>query len=271
MSGYFAALAAQVSVGGASAGPTSAVSSLEQHVEVETTTVAAQAPSVAPTQAAPPLVRQAALPRDEASPQARHPATAVPTAIEQPPRVPSSIEPVPSSPVGRDIVAPLETSVVSPAEPIVRSIPSPQPLVRESEFATTHSVDVSTARSATPLALTESVVAPRTEQAQTRAVRVTPSVRDQRRSVATNADAPIAPKHSDATHRPSIEPVALAIPRTDVRIGTISLEVRVPAAAPRAAPVAPITSTRPAAPIAPSAPASSAPRFSLQRHYLRWS
>ena len=78
----------------------------------------------------------------------------------------------------------------------------------------------------------------------------------------------------DATPSPSIRADTIAMPmapltpsrrdtptRPDVHIGTVSLEVRLP---PPAAPAA-----RPAP--AAAAPAPAAPRFSPQRHYLRWS
>jgi hypothetical protein len=51
--------------------------------------------------------------------------------------------------------------------------------------------------------------------------------------------------------------------RTEIRIGTIALEVRTSHPSPPATPAAP------AAP-QPAAPSLTAPQFSMRRHYLRW-
>lgn len=262
MSGYFARLAAQMSAPQAAHSATpAAVAPIERHVEVEVPasvpmphgSTAAQAPTgVAAPFAAFRTQSTAAAPQQPTPLSQRTVPHGKPSAIEAAPATqPATPQRHAGEPQPMSFAA--ETSMpVSPASPSrhvdpqvlaaaarVDSDPMQPPVAPRHERATPASSMAIEAPRA-------HAVPPAEPSAEPRAVLAPPP----RLATAQAITSGPAPAIADAG-RP---------PRTEIRIGTIALEVHTPPApAPRPVP-------QPAA-----APTPAPPRFSPQRHYLRWS
>jgi hypothetical protein len=277
MSGYFARLMAKAAPVGSAPRAAAGVAPLEQVVEVESVPVDAARPVAAPADAARAVVPGPTVQRDALPPTAAVPAAPSPMSASMPTRGEST------TPV-HDATAPargLETPVLastqarsalpafespSLARPVNSALPGIEPVVPGPQ----------TIHAETRLALDAGLTTPS-------AVRSVDAL-DARAALAMQASAfntalamPAAIASSTATvigttPSPSARADAIAIPpvpftstrrdtpaRPDVRIGTVSLEVRLPP------PPAPAARPAPAA----AAPAPAAPRFSLQRYYLR--
>jgi hypothetical protein len=269
MSGYFAALAAQV-VGQGVAPQAATPASLEQHIEVETQTTAA------PTQASSPLSEQSASEApDPAAARAaeRHPtssrveparASEVDSRIRiqglSPTRSPTGRAPAPVS--DADVAVTARDIVASPIDAVARSIGS-APIVAPQP----------TPRSVAPPRAP--AIAPAIEATAREVERMQPIAHPSQHEAA-RLDAPTGVKRSEPiasirqvdVPRPIARAAPTPPPRSEIRIGTISLEVHVPPApVPPPAPAPSVSAPAPT-PAAVATPAST--RFSLHRHYVRW-
>jgi hypothetical protein len=290
MSGYFARLMAQAAPVAAAPRAAPAVAPLEQVVEVESVPVGVARPvASAPVEAARgvepavssvpgPTVQREGLPAAAA-------VAAAPSAMPLPASTPARNDPplmtaqvrgietqaLSSTAARSNLLTPQAPSLARPtsstlagietAVPTLQAIPTethialdagrPTPSARGSVDAldlqatlpvqTAAHAAADTAPFTTPAAIASATLRP---------IDATPSPGTRTDATATPLAPPI-PSRRDAPARP------------DVHIGTVSLEVRLP---PPAAPAA-----RPAPAPAAAAPAPAAPRFSPQRHYLRWS
>jgi len=285
MSGYFARLVAKAAPVGAVPRAAPAVAPLEQVVEVESVPVGVAQPAAA-------ALSQAQAPRGAEQPR---PSALAPT-VQREALSPAAA--VPAVPSARSMAS-------TPARGALQAH-GPTPMRGIETQARSEKPAPETPSHAQPLTSTRPGIDPvvagqPTIPAETRgAPQAGPSMPSNVRSMAS-PDAPaVLPMQTAAHTTPPIE--ALAMPATiagssfdkvdaaasptirtavaamplipssapsrgdrsaqpDVRIGTVSLEVRLP---PLPAPAARL------APAAP-APAPAAPRFSAQRHYLRWS
>ena len=287
MSGYFARLMAQAAPVAAAPRAASAVAPLDQVVEVESVPVGVARPvAPAPVEAARgvepavssvpgPTVQREGLPAVAAVP-------AAPSAMSLPASTPARSDPplttaqvqgietqaLSSTAPRSELRTPQAPSLARPmtstlpgieiAAPMLQAIPTethiapdaglPTPSARRSVDAldlqatfpvqTTAHATADTAPSTTPATIASAML---------RSIDTAPSPSTRTDATATPL-APAAPSRRDTPARP------------DVHIGTVSLEVRLPP------PAAPAARPAPAA-----APAPAAPRFSPQRHYLRWS
>ena len=290
MSGYFARLMAKAVPAAAVPRAAPAVAPLEQVVEVESVPIGGPRPvASAPGEAArgigqavssvsAPTVQREGLP----------PAAAVPAA--------SPAMPLPAPTPARS--EPHRSELTAPVRGVeTEAVPSTPPR-SELPTSTTPSLawpvssalpDIENALPTLQTIHTETRIAPEAGRSTLSAARSVdgldlPATLPVQTAAHATADAapvttPIAIAHAtarsiDAAPPPSLRTGAIATPlppftpsrrdtpaRADVRIGTVSLEVRLPP------PPAPAARPAPAA----AAPAPAAPRFSPQRHYLRWS
>jgi hypothetical protein len=286
MSGYFARLAAQVRTPVAATARAAAPGPIERHVEV-----AAATPATATPAAADAAANQATTHSVPTTP-IQTPSTA-PTAARSAQRSmpPRSTPPLLLPPTASAQAMPAATDPVLP----VRDVPQATPAIEVRPVATTYrGATESVAKSLPPVAVSTAAPHQRTVQAVAVDMPATISAPElmtpaAARAVKVSAITPVAstdPAHNTAalvaettrlgtsalrvamphpSPRPSAPPAPVAAAetaaerRTEIRIGTIALEVSTAAPAPLPA----------AAPVAATAPAPS--RFSLQRHYLRWS
>ena len=290
MSGYFARLMAKAAPVAAAPRAAPAVAPLERVVEIESVPVGVARPvASAPADAGRgieravssvpgPTVQREGLPAAATVP-------AVPSAMSQPASTPVRGEPhgreVPAPPWGTQAqalssAAPRSELPMSPAPSLAQPVSSTWPGLETAEpgLQTIHTGTriTSQAGAPTPSALRSVDVL---DLQATRPVQTAAHATADTAARATPALVSGAPSHAiDAAPSPSIRADAIATPlapptpsrrdtpaRPDVHIGTVSLEVRLPP------PVAPAARPAPAA----AAPAPAAPRFSPQRHYLRWS
>lgn len=278
MSGYFARLAAQVASPAVTPGARAKVSPslFEQHTEV-TASMATTAPPLSLSEERQTSSLLGTLPRQKAQTTSEAPTMArpaepltkapantlpVPHAMAWPahlqPRKPASASPLPQSQKEASAdttLAPLTTAQTNttsspPRQP--RGMPMPQAapqLVKEapSTLTSPNSLDLPWQKPA-PQAQSQSLAWQAPEQAV---------------SVASSFQ--VRPVHSDHQREslPTIKPSSPgeAMPRTQVSIGTITLEVR-------AANPAPVITPEPQ-PVAEPSPAPA--RFALRRHHVRWS
>ncbi|HEX3140741.1 MAG TPA: hypothetical protein VHQ87_11845 [Rhizobacter sp.] len=273
MSGYFAQLAAQVRGPMVAASPTAGVAPLEQHVEVEV----AAAPSggrdagevsVPPFASTSTAALPAALPRNVRAPQALatglmgaeapsmgEPPVSMPARALGPVATPMPVAPASSTrTITRDGAPPAR---ISPLREETR-IASPMPEPNTTGEPPAETAARGAAAPAEPRGDTTQPGHRFIEVQQPRVVPATPGV-PAATSPAVSRPRAVATPAAAIDTSPARETPAAA--RTEVRIGTIALQVHSPppAAAPRPAPQ----------PLA--APTPALPRFSLQRHYLRWS
>lgn len=288
MSGYFARLMAKATPVAAAPRAASAVAPLEQVVEVESVPVGVARPVVsAPVEAARgieqavsstpgPTVQREGLPAAAA-------VSAVPAAMSLPASTPARGDPPLMTAQVRGIETPALSSTAprselptpqtpSLARPMTSTLPGIETAVPTLPTIHTETRITSDARMPTPSAM-RSVAA--LDLQATHPVQPAVHATADTAAFATPIFIAGSPSRSiDAAPSPSTRTDAIATPpapltpsrrdtpaRPDVHIGTVSLEVRLP---PPAAPAA-----RPAP--AAAAPAPAAPRFSPQRHYLRWS
>jgi len=274
MSGYFARLAAQVRAPAMGAARAAPVAGLEQHVEVEAAAMpSVQQPSSAPLASMPPgavVAQPVATARSEpvfspgapaltlptmgpAQPMHRDPLSAA-QAVESPPMATPWPASMPAPRLDGDLsspqhVLPADAAVPAPsiaAPAALADSPPSEAVIADAPFdarddtapAPTRFIDaqhetlVHPSRAA-PAPFVSAVQAPRT---------VTP----------------VPTAGAFDAHALRDTPVAA---RTEVRIGTIALQVHTPP---------PAAAARPA-PQPLAAPTPAPPRFSLQRHHLRWS
>jgi hypothetical protein len=157
--------------------------------------------------------------------------------------------PIGASPIDDEAHSIASTPFVAP-QPVVRTV-SPQP-----------------ARASTVAPFIETT-AREAEQMQPVASRLEHEPPRQNPSSSVKRPEPIAAIRPVDVARPITQTVPTAPPpRSEIRIGTISLEVHVPPAAMTPPAPAPSVAAPPPTPAAAATPAST--RFSLHRHYVRW-
>jgi hypothetical protein len=266
MSGYFARLAAQVNGASVPGGrrPAQEPASLEQHVEVE-------APPGLPLQE--PMEGVAASPRlqrtpavAEGAPPGREPRQPEPPAAAAADAARALTAPgkdmpaheTPSMPPGSADAVESTGTAFTPATPLDPPAHRMAPSAMATEAA--QAVDAGP-RTAAASRLAAGLAGSLPGQAAGKAAERAGPARPYAGFSASTARPGMAGDVPARPSRPSTVPAneTAAAPRNDVRIGTITLEVRPPAA------------PAPAAPQALPAPAPVPQQVALRRHYLRWS